>query len=229
MRKFYGACKREWREPVLGIRDSRIGSEDVSMSEMPWFALRVKSRHEKSVASSLQSRDIEKLLPLYISRNSWADRYKNVHLPLFPGYVFSRFDVEKRASVLRTPGVIDLVRFGDKIYPVDPKEMEALQRLAESGLGCEPYAHVEVGERVEIRSGPFFGLTGLVTEVRNAMRLVLSVTLLRRSVLVELDRDWVRAERKSGSSSPSFSPAHARIVPNPLIPERNGILSIPEA
>jgi transcription antitermination factor NusG len=200
-----------------------------SMSEMPWFALRVKSRHEKSVASSLQSRDIEELLPLYVSRNSWADRYKNVHLPLFPGYVFSRFEVEKRGAVLRTPGVIDLVRFGDKIFPVDPKEMEALQRLAQSGLACEPYAHVEVGERVEIRSGPFFGLTGLVTEVRNAMRLVLSVTLLRRSVLVELDRDWVRAERKAAAPSPSFVPAHARIRPEPLIPARNGILAISEA
>ena len=199
------------------------------MSEMPWFALRVKSRHEKSVASSLQSRDIEELLPLYVSRNTWADRYKNVHLPLFPGYVFSRFEVEKRGAVLRTPGVIDLVRFGEKIFPVDPQEMEALQRLAKSGLACEPYAHVEVGERVEIRSGPFFGLTGLVTEVRNAMRLVLSVTLLRRSVLVELDRDWVRAERKAAAPSPSFAPSHARIRPEPLIPARNGILAVSEA
>ena len=166
------------------------------MSEMPWFALRVKSRHEKSVASSLHSKDIEGLLPLYVNRNSWSDRYKNVRLPLFPGYVFSRFNAEKRAAVLRTPGVIDLVRFGEKVFPVDPKEMEALQRLAQSGLTCEPCAYVEVGERVEIRGGPFFGLTGLVTEVRSAKRLVLSVTLLRRSILVELDRDWVRASAK---------------------------------
>jgi transcription antitermination factor NusG len=87
-----------------------------SMSEKPWFALRVKSRHEKSVAASLQSRDIEELLPLYVSRNSWADRYKNVHLPLFPGYVFSRFEAENRGAVLRTPGVIDLVLLGTKSF-----------------------------------------------------------------------------------------------------------------
>ena len=166
------------------------------MSEMPWYALRVRSRHEKSVVSSLQSRNIEELLPLYISRNKWADRYKNVQLPLFPGYVFSRFDVEKRGAILRTPGVIDVVRFGQVLAPVDAKEIEALRRLVNSGLACEPYGPVAVGERVEIHSGPFFGLSGLVTEVRKALRLVLSVTLLRRSVLVELDRDWVRPERK---------------------------------
>ncbi|MGA2713499.1 MAG: transcription termination/antitermination NusG family protein [Bryobacteraceae bacterium] len=161
------------------------------MSEMPWFALRVKSRHEKSVASSLQSRNIEELLPLYVSRNKWADRYKNVQLPLFPGYVFSRFEIEKRGAILRTPGVIDMVRFGQVLAPVDPKEMEALLRLVNSG------------------SGPFFGLTGMVMEVRKALRLVLSVTLLRRSVLVELDRDWVRpTERK-----PIFPPRH--LMPPP--------------
>jgi transcription antitermination factor NusG len=148
-------------------------------------------------------------------------------LPLFPGYVFSRFEAENRGAVLRTPGVIDLVRFGDKVFPVDPQEMEALQRLAQSGLACEPYAHVEVGERVEIRSGPFFGLTGLVTEVRNAMRLVLSVTLLRRSVLVELDRDWVRAERKATPALAAFVPTHARVRPEPQVPERSGFLSVP--
>lgn len=173
------------------------------MSEMPWYALRVKSRHEKSVASSLQSRNIEQLLPLYISRNKWADRYKNVQLPLFPGYVFSRFEIDSRGSILRIPGVIDMVRFGQVLAPVDPNEVEALQRLVDSGLACEPYGHIEVGDRVEIHSGPFFGLTGLVTEVRKALRLVLSVTLLRRSVLVELDRDWVRPERK-----PLMAPRH---------------------
>jgi len=178
------------------------------MSEMPWFVLRVKSRHEKSVASSLQSRSIEGLLPLYVSRNKWADRYKNVQLPLFPGYVFSRFDIEQRGAILRTPGVIDMVRFGQVLAPVDPGEMEALLRLVNSGLACEPYGPVEVGERVEIQSGPFFGLTGLVMEVRKALRLVLSVTLLRRSVLVELDRDWVRPERKS-----TFPPRHLMLPP----------------
>jgi len=166
------------------------------MSEMRWFVLRVKSRHEKLVSSHLQSRNVEHLLPLYTSRNKWADRYKNVQLPLFPGYVFSRFDLENRGSILRTPGVIDIVRFGQVLAPVDLHEMEGLQRLVSSGVACEPYGPVEVGEKVEIHSGPFFGLTGLVTEVRKAFRLVLSVTLLRRSVLVELDRDWVRPERK---------------------------------
>lgn len=167
------------------------------MSATLWFALRVKPRHEKSVAASLRSREIEPLLPLYVSRNKWKDRFKDVCLPLFPGYVFSRFDYVNRAEVLRTPGVVDIVRFGDVLLPVDPAEMAWLCRLVESGLDCEPCDSVNVGERVEICGGPFSGQCGQVIEIRNKLRLVLSVSLLQRSVLVDLDREWVRKEERS--------------------------------
>jgi hypothetical protein len=39
--------------------------------------------------------------------------------------------------------------------------------------------------------GPFTGLSGTLMEVRNGLRLVVSVELLCRSVLVEIDREWV--------------------------------------
>lgn len=167
------------------------------MSATLWFALRVRPRHEKSVAASLRSRGIEPLLPLYVIRNKWKDRFKEVCLPLFPGYVFSHFEFANRAEIFRTPGVVDIVRFGDVLLPVDPAEMESLQKLVESGLACEPYEAVNVGERVEICGGPFSGQSGQVIEVRNKLRLVLSVSLLQRFVLVDLDREWVRREEKS--------------------------------
>jgi transcription antitermination factor NusG len=164
------------------------------MSATLWYALRVKPRHEKTVSASLRSRAIETLLPLYLVRNKWKDRYKEVSLPLFPGYVFSRFEFANRGEIFRTPGLIDIVRFGDTLLPVDPAEMESLQRLVDSGLACEPYAAIDVGERVEICAGPFCGQSGLVTEIRSKLRLVLSVSLLQRSVLVEFDREWVRGK-----------------------------------
>ena len=167
------------------------------MSATLWFALRVKPRHEKSVSASLRSRNVESLLPLYLTRNRWKDRYKEVSLPLFPGYVFSRFEYGNRSEIFRTPGLIDIVRFGDTPLPVDPAEMESLQRLVESGLACEPYPAIGVGEQVEICAGPFCGQSGLVTEIRSKLRLVLSVSLLQRSVLVEFDREWVRGKETS--------------------------------
>ena len=162
-----------------------------------WYALRVMPRHEKSVSVVLKSRGFEEFVPLYTARHRWADRYKNVELPLFAGYAFCRFDIDQRGDILQSPGVVDIVRLGNTLSPIPTAEIEALQRLMQSGLMAQPWPYLEVGERVQICGGPLSGLTGLVAELRKTARLVLSVTLLQRSVLVDLDRDWVRPERRT--------------------------------
>jgi transcription antitermination factor NusG len=162
-----------------------------------WYALRVMPRHEKTVSQVLRSRNFEEFVPLYTARHRWADRYKTVQLPLFAGYAFCRFDVDQRSVVLQTPGVIEIVRCGKTPSEIPLTEIAALQQLMQSGLMCEPWPYLEVGERVQICGGPLSGLVGLVAEIRRTARLVLSVTLLQRSVMVELDRDWVRPERRS--------------------------------
>src|SRR2546428_12495604 len=74
-----------------------------------WYAIRIRSRHEKLVNQQLASRDIDVFLPLVMRRRRWADRWKNVSFPLFPGYCFARFPYERRgagvspAGVMRTP------------------------------------------------------------------------------------------------------------------------------
>jgi len=75
------------------------------MSSYPWYALQVRSRYEKIVASTLLSKGYEGFLPLYSQRRRWSDRMKELELPLFPGYLFCRFDVNKRLPILVTPGL----------------------------------------------------------------------------------------------------------------------------
>lgn len=156
-----------------------------------WYALWVRSRHEQTVVTQLNARQHEVFLPLYTTRHKWADRWKTVSLPLFPGYVFSRFDVARRASVLSTSGVIDIVRIGTEPAEIDPSEIEAVQAVVKSSLFAEPYTQLVKGQRVTVSGGPLNGVPGTLIEVRNSLRLVVSVELLNRSVSVEVDRDWV--------------------------------------
>ena len=160
------------------------------MSEDQWYALHVRSRHEKSVWSQLESKAHEVFLPLYSSRQKWADRWKTVSFPLFPGYVFCRFNNQKRSSVLTTSGVIDVVRVGSQPAAIDSHQIEAIQRVLESQLPAESHDLIQ-GEPVTMSEGPLKGLAATLVEVRNGVRLVVSIELLRRSVLVEIDRDWV--------------------------------------
>lgn len=158
---------------------------------MHWFALHVRSRHEKTVHSQLEAKQQDVFLPLYTARNKWGDRWRSVSLPLFPGYIFCRFDPADRYSVLATSGVIDIVRVGSEPAPIATGEIEAIQLIVSSAVLAEPYPTLITGQKVVLTDGPLTGLTGTLTQIRNTFRLVVSVELLGRSVSVEIDRDWV--------------------------------------
>jgi transcription antitermination factor NusG len=161
------------------------------MDPFPWYALRVRPRFEKMVASALLSKGYEGFLPLYRHRSRWSDRIKEVLLPLFPGYMFCRFDVNKRLPILVTPGVLEVVGIAKTPYPVEEAEIFALQSIVLSSLQVEPRSYLNIGTRVRIELGPLSGVEGILTGKKGNRKLVVSVSLLQRSVAVEIDESWV--------------------------------------
>jgi transcription antitermination factor NusG len=157
-----------------------------------WYALRVKSRAEKVVAMMARNRGFEEFLPVYQSRHQWSDRKKTVELPLFPGYVFCRLAPERRLPLLTIPGVLHLVGIGKAPAPIEEAEINAIRMAVDSGLCAEPWPFLEIGQRVVLDGGPLAGLEGILIEARKQQRLVVSVTLLKRSVAVGIERHWVR-------------------------------------
>jgi len=165
--------------------------------DYPWFALQVRTRRESGVANYLFGQGYESFLPLYHCRKRWSDRVKEVQTPLFPGYLFCRFDPQDRLPVMKVPGVMQIVGANRVPLPVDEVEIRALQTLVASGIANQPWPFLQLGERVRIESGSLCGLEGILLDFKGTHRLVLSVTLLQRSVSVEIDSAWV--------SSPSAS------------------------
>jgi len=156
-----------------------------------WFALRVKSQRERGIAASIGSKGFEEFLPLYQCRRRWSDRMKSMELPLFPGYLFCRIDPLIRLPILTVPGVLHFVGIGGVPAPIDDAEMAAIQRAVRSGLRVEPSAYLDVGQRVRLEEGPLAGLEGILIEIRKHYRVVVSLSLLKRSVAVEIERHWV--------------------------------------
>jgi transcription antitermination factor NusG len=174
-----------------------------SSNSLPWFAVSVKVRSEKSVAAIAQYNGFEQFLPLYKSRRRWSDRIKLLEFPLFPGYVFCRIDPASRMQLLTLPGVQQIVGAGKTPIPIDNAEIAALQVAAQSGLSAEPWPFLRAGQQVLLKEGPLAGLEGLLVEVRKNYRLLLSVTLLQRAVAVEIDREWVTPIR---TATPTMAP-----------------------
>jgi transcription antitermination factor NusG len=165
-----------------------------------WFAITVKPRHEKAVSQALESKGLEAFLPLYRARRRWSDRVKELDLPLFTGYVFCRFPRPERARVLATPGVNSVVSFGNQPAEIPEVEVESIRTLVANGTAIRPCPHLEVGERVRIEAGPLAGVEGVLTQLKDAWRVVVSVDLLRRSVAAEVERDAVSAVRPAARS-----------------------------
>ena len=157
-----------------------------------WYAIRVRSRFEKPVATHLHARGYEAFLPFHKCRRRWSDRFKEVEFPLFPGYVLCRFNPLNRLPILSIPGVLCLVGVGNTPIPVNETEMASIQVAVKSGLPGRPWPFLQVGHRVRIEFGPLCGVEGILLGFRGPQRLVLSVSILQRSVAVQVDESWIQ-------------------------------------
>jgi len=67
-----------------------------------------------------------------------------------------------------------------------------------SGKACEPHRYLCEGAVVRVCRGPLKDIEGILVKVKNQARLVLSVTLLSRSVATEVSLSDVEVVSMSG-------------------------------
>jgi hypothetical protein len=172
------------------------------IAHAPWIAVQVRPRAEKSVTRHLEHRGYDCFLPL---RDG---------VPLFAGYVFCRFARSAHGPLVTTPGVTRIVSFAGVPAVIDDDEIAAIQRALASGLPVTA-AVVQAGDAVAVVHGPLRGVRGTVLHAGGKRYLVLSITLLRRSVAVEVDATWVQPDRiahppRIARETRGFAPAASR-------------------
>ena len=114
-----------------------------------WYALHIRSRHEKRVAERLVSQSMETFLPLHRSRNTWKNGvHADVDLPLFPCYLFARASLHDRIRLLQHPGVLGFAASSTKPTVISDEEMFAILRTATESLKAEPHPYLNNGDAV---------------------------------------------------------------------------------
>ena len=156
-----------------------------------WYGIRTRPNQERLAAKSLEGKGYEQYLPLYSSRRRWSDRVATTQLPLFPGYVFCRFDPLRRLPIMTTSGVASIVGFANGPAPIEDAEIQAVHAILDSGRATEPWPFLSEGQRVRVTYGSLKELEGILVKKKSDWRLVVSVSMLQRSVSVEIDRAWV--------------------------------------
>ncbi|HKX32302.1 MAG TPA: UpxY family transcription antiterminator [Blastocatellia bacterium] len=160
-------------------------------SKNPWFALQTMPRGEKKIDRLLRQKGYECFTPTYREKRRWSDRTVEIRRPLFPNYVFCRLDYSVIGKVVSTPGVIKIVGFGGKPAEIEVEEINALQLIAQSHFVGEPWNYLPDGTQVVVETGPLTGIKGIICRDGAKKRLIISVTLLQRSMAIQLDEGTV--------------------------------------
>ena len=168
-----------------------------SGSRLFWYAAYTSSRHEKTVAEHLRQREVECFLPLYETVRRWNNGRHRVQLPLFPSYVFVRMEMHNKLRVLQVPGLVQLVTFQGSPAALPDAEVETLRSALTAGVLAQPYRYLNVGSKVEVCRGPLQGMRGILLRHQGQFRVVISVEMIMRSIVVEVDAsDVVADDRK---------------------------------
>jgi transcription termination/antitermination protein NusG len=158
--------------------------------DLPWYVVRVKANAERKVAQSLTNRGLDIFLPLQ-KRPSKRKSMGLIDIPLFPGYVFAQFAMAGSQLVLTCDGVVHILCRGSVPEPVDSDEMHSLLVLSKTAPCLSALPAFATGQKVRITEGPLADVEGIVLRDNGRQRLVVSVSLLKRSVVAEIDREWL--------------------------------------
>jgi transcription termination/antitermination protein NusG len=177
----------------LVIPGSPLTIQSDPSGPFPWYGVRTRSNHEKVAVAVLRGKGYDPFLPLCQPRGSGPGARGQSELPLFPGYVFCRFDVTKRLPILMTTGVISVLGFGKEPVAIPDHEIEAVKAVLRSGLPAELCPYLREGQRIRVTQGALDGVEGILVKKKNQYRMIVSVTILQRSVSVEIDGDRLTA------------------------------------
>lgn len=159
-------------------------------TDLHWYAISTRSRHEKIVRDRLAGIGVEPFLPLTRKLSQWSDRKVWTVSPLFAGYCFARFSLMNGLAIRQTPGVVRIV--GSVMpEPIPDEELAAIMKLAESERSLEPHDYLTEGGWVEVVRGPLAGLRGQLVRKASHDCLVIRVHLIQRAATIHIDMSEV--------------------------------------
>jgi transcription antitermination factor NusG len=161
-----------------------IDGDRASAPERSWFVLHTKSRQEKILANELAARRVSHYLPLVKRHRLYGNRKAVVEEPLFPGYIFLFGTPDHAYEADRTKRVANIIRVNNQRKL--EWELHNIKLALSKDAPLDPYPHLVKGRHVEVRSGPFQGLQGIIENRAKDSRLILQVDVLGRAVTLEI-------------------------------------------
>jgi transcription elongation factor/antiterminator RfaH len=159
--------------------------------ERLWYVLHTKSRHEKVVNDLLLKKSVEAYLPLVTVRSKRRDRKAMIRVPLFPGYVFVKTDLQPHShlEVVQTVGAVRLIGNKQGPLPVPGESINSLQIMVDSNNPVTTGHRLKTGDKVMVVYGPFAGVVGTFVRYGGKGRVIVNIEALGQYAGVEISEE----------------------------------------
>ena len=170
---------------VIGpIRVDTVSRMHATRASGEWFVLHTKPRQEKALSRDLEALGVSHFLPITRTVRYYGRRKAQAELPLFPGYVFLRGEVDEAYEADRTRRVAGIIRVPNQAELQD--QLASIADALAMDAPLDPHPYLKRGMPVEVRCGPFKGLRGVVGD-KKQNRLVLQVNVLGQASSLEIE------------------------------------------
>jgi len=160
---------------------------------MPWYVVSTKPHQEKQAELHIKQCGIECFLPLLKESKTIRRMPKTVFSPLFPGYLFARFDLDKHCrAVSYATGVRKIVEFGSGPVALDATMIDAIKERLHDGYVTPRSECFKLGQIVHIKGGPLAGLEAVfMREMTDRNRVLVLLNTLGLHAKLTLNMDQV--------------------------------------
>ncbi|MEI8248035.1 MAG: transcription termination/antitermination NusG family protein [Lentisphaerota bacterium] len=159
--------------------------------ELCWMPVRTKPRQEKKLKEYCAAHGVECYLPLLRKLHHYGKRTVEFMLPMFPGYVFCLLSEDIYRTITISNAVLYRINIDEKGEVCLLKELASIRAFEELVLNEDIVVKPELvaGTPVEISTGPFKGITGIIEYRKNKTLITVNVEILGQSASVEVDAD----------------------------------------
>jgi transcription elongation factor/antiterminator RfaH len=158
-----------------------------------WYALHTKSRFENVVNDGLSKKSMEVFLPKIKVKSKRRDRRLMIHVPLFPGYIFVKTDLNptEHIEILKTTGAVRLVGNNNGPLSITDQTIDSLKIMVSTDQLIETGSRFKKGDRVMVVEGPFSGVVGTFVSYKGRGRVLVNIEALGQYAAVDVSEDDV--------------------------------------
>jgi transcriptional antiterminator NusG len=156
-----------------------------------WYVLHTKSRFENVVNEGLIKKSIEVFLPKIQVRSKRRDRKAMIRVPLFPGYLFVKSDLNpyKHLEIVKTVGAVRLIGNKDGPIPVPSDTIKSLEIMVGGNNTVITGSRFKKGDRVVVVYGPFTGVIGTFVRYGGKGRVIVNIEALGQFAGAEVSEE----------------------------------------